>query len=142
MAASLWLSIWVAIVAAVPGLHDSQDPKKSDAGKPIITVTGCVDGSWLHVRKVDGVGSYATRYKLRGSKQLLKELATTHKGHLLEVTGAVTDSSSTTHRGKTIQVGKKTRIHTGVKDVPQVPAAGEDPSLAVDSFSDLKESCK
>jgi len=135
----MWLLMSVAILAGAP-LQDSQDRKKGD-DKPIITVTGCVDGSWLRVRKVDPVGSYTERYKLRGSKQLLKELASTYKGHLLEVTGAVTDSRSTTHRGKTVQIGKKTRIYTGAKEVPQVPS-GDDPSLAVDTFRDLKETCR
>jgi hypothetical protein len=136
----MWLLMSVAILAAAPGIQDSQDRKKSD-DKPIITVTGCVDGSWLHVRKVDPVGSYTQRYRLRGSKQLLKEIASNFKGHLLEVTGAVNDTKSTTHRGKTVQIGKKTRITTGAKDVPQVPS-GDDPTLAVDSFRDLKESCR
>jgi hypothetical protein len=138
---SIWLSICVAMLAAAPGLHESQERKKSDPDKVIITVTGCLDGSWLDVRKADGAGSYTTRYKLRGSKQLLKELASNYKRHLLEVTGVVTDSRSTTHRGKTVQVGKKTRIHTGVKDVPQVPS-GDDPSLAVESFRELNNSCR
>ena len=106
----------------------------------MIVVTGCVDGSWLHVRKTDPVGSYSTRYKLRGAKQLMKELAA-HHNHLVEVTGAVTDVPGTTHRGKTVQVGKKTRITTGAKEVPSVPSGG-DPSLDVHAFRDLKESCK
>ncbi len=134
-----WLFIGVAMLAAAADLYASQDKKKSD--KPVITVTGCVDGSWLQVRKADPIGSYTERYRLRGSKQLLKELASTYKGHLLEVTGAVTDTRNTTHLGKTIQVGKKTRIHTGAKEVPVVPS-GDAPSLEVDSYRDLENSCR
>jgi hypothetical protein len=78
------LFICAAMLAAVAGLRDTQDRKKSDADKPVIAVTGCVDGSWLHVRNVDTVGSYTVRYRLRGSKQVLKELAAHHNGHLVD----------------------------------------------------------
>jgi len=127
---------WLAS-AADPPAH--QEKKKSD--KPVITVTGCVDGSWLQVRSADPVGSYSERYRLIGSKQLLKEIAAQYKGHVIEVTGPVTDTASTTHLGKTIQVGKKTRITTGAKEVPSMPT-GNDPTLGVDSYRDLKDSCK
>jgi hypothetical protein len=131
-----WLYL-SAVLLATPGLHASQDRKKTD-NRPVLTVTGCVDGSWLHVRG----GGYTERYKLRGSKQLLKEMSSTFKGHLLEVTGAVTDTTGkAVHRGKTIQVGKKTRIHTGAKEVPAVPQ-GDDASLEVASYRDLAPSCK
>ena len=83
----------------------------------------------------------AERYKLRGSKQVLKEMASQYKGHLVEVTGAVTDTGDSVHRGQTIQVGKKTRITTGAKEVPQVPS-GSDASLEVSSYRDLKPSCR
>jgi flagellar hook-associated protein FlgK len=136
-----WLFICAALLAAASDPRASQDKKKSDTDKQVITVTGCVDGSWLHVQKMDPIGSYTTRYKLRGSKPLLKELASTYKGHLLEVTGAVTDTRNTTHRGKTVQVGKKTRIHTGAKEVPVMPS-GDDPSLEVASYLDLKNTCR
>ena len=69
-------------------------------------------------------------------------MSSTFKGHLLEVTGAVTDTTGkATHLGKTIQVGKKTRIHTGAKEVPQVPQ-GDDASIEVASYRDLEPSCK
>ena len=132
-----WLIVCGVMLAAAPSPRESQDRKKTD-DRPVITVTGCVDGSWLHVKG----GGYTERYKLRGSKQLLKEMSSTFKGHLLEVTGAVTDTTGkAVHRGKTIQVGKKTRIHTGAKDVPQVPQ-GDDASLEVASYRDLEPSCK
>jgi len=132
-----WLFLCGAMLIAASGLSASQDKKKTD-DRPILTVTGCVDGSWLHVKG----GGYTERYKLRGSKQLLKEMSATFKGHLLEVTGAVTDTTGkATHLGKTIQVGKKTRIHTGAKEVPAVPQ-GDDASIEVASYRDLAPSCK
>ena len=135
------LLIGAAILATVASLRAAQDETKTDEGKAVITVTGCIDGSWLHVQKTDYIGSYATRYKLRGSKQVLKELVANHNKHLVEVIGKVTDSASTTHRGKTIQVGKKTRIHTGAKEVPAAPS-GDDPSLEVASYRELKAACR
>jgi hypothetical protein len=134
------LLIGAAILAIVASVHAAQDAKKTDDGKAVITVTGCIDGSWLHVQKSDGVG-YATRYKLRGAKHVLKELVANHHTHRVEVTGKVTDTANTTHRGKTIQVGKKTRIHTGAKEVPVVPS-GDDPSLEIASYRDLKDRCR
>lgn len=133
------LFVGAAILATVASVRAGQDEKKTDDGKAVIVVTGCIDGSWLHVQKA--VGSYATRYKLRGSKHVLKELVANHNKHLVEVTGKVTDTGNTTHRGKTIQIGKKTRIHTGAKEVPQVPN-GDDPSLEVASYRDLKDGCR
>ena len=118
-----------------------QDPKKKADDKPVIVVTGCVEGSWLRVQQTDAVGSYRERYKLRGSKQMLKELASRYNRHRVEVTGAVTDTPDTVHRGKTIDVGKKTRIYTGAKEVPDVPVTS-DPTLDVVSFRDLNGACR
>ena len=133
--------VFAAMLAAAASLRATQDQKKDSADKPMITVTGCVDGSWLRVQTTDTVGSYTERYKLRGSKQLMKELASEYIGHLIEVTGAVTDTGDTTHRGKTVQIGKKTRITTGAKEVPNMPS-GNDPSLEVASYRNLKDSCR
>jgi hypothetical protein len=128
----------LAAAAAVPG---AQDPPKKPIDDMTITVTGCVDKGYLRVTATDSVGSYTERYRLRGSKQLLKEIAAKFDKHLLEVTGVVTDiTGNTTHRGKTVPVGKKTRIYTGAKDVPQVPA-GADATLEVQDYRELKNSC-
>ena len=134
-----------SLLAATAVLAGAQEPKKKTDDNLPITVTGCVDKSYLHVKAVDraggGTASYAERYKLRGSKQLIKEIASKYDRHLVEVTGFVEDlSAGTAHRGKTIQVGKKTRITTGAKDVPQTPE-GSDATLEVQSFRDLKDKC-
>ena len=63
-----WLYLCAVWLAAAPGVEAGQDRKKTD-DRPMLTVTGCVDGSWLHVKSVGPGGSYAERYKLRGSKQ-------------------------------------------------------------------------
>ncbi len=135
------LLILAALLAAAAGPLADQEKKKDQNNKTIITVIGCVDGSWLQVRAADPVGSYVTRYRLVGPKQLLKEIASQYKGHVIEVTGPVTDTGQTTHLGKTIQVGKKTRITTSAKEVPPIPT-GNDPTLGVDSYRDLEPTCK
>ena len=129
----------IALAAAVTTAQE-KTPKKDD--KPVVVVTGCVDGSWLRVQRADHLGSYVERYRLRGSKQMLKEMEKEYKGNLLEVTGAVTDTGNTTHRGKTIDIGKKTRIHTGAKEIPVRPDGTGDPILEVESFRDLKTRCR
>jgi len=130
----------MAIFATVVGAQEPTN-KKTD-NRPLLTIEGCLDGNWLHVKKVDRAGSYAERYRLRGSKSILKEMASEYKNHLLEVTGLVTDpTTNTTHMGKTIQVGKKTRITTTAKEMPQVPDGATDPLLEVASFRDLAARC-
>jgi hypothetical protein len=131
-----WVLIVMTFVAAVSG---QVEQKKSD--KPVLTIKGCLDGGWLHVSSVDAVGSYTSRYRLRGNKRLLKELTSAHNGSLIEVTGAVTDTAKTVHRGKTVQVGKKTTVRAGSKETPSVPD-GDDPSIEVGSYTVLKDSCK
>ena len=137
------LSASVALLAVAATVISAQEEKKKkpDDNRTIV-VTGCVDKGYLHVKAVDAVGSYAERYKLRGSKQLLKEIAAKFDKHLLEVTGVVADvTGNTEHRGKTVQVGKKTTIHTGAKDVPQIPT-GSDATLEVASYRELKDTCR
>ena len=136
------LFLCLAIAASVSSLALAQDEKKMKNDKPVILVTGCLDGSSLRVQKSDTMGTYVERYRLHGTKTLLKEMASKYNGHQIEVTGAVTDTGDTTHRGKTIQVGKNSRIYTGAKEVPVRPTGGGDPILDVGSFRELSASCK
>ncbi len=133
----------VAVAVAVSlAAVSAQEPKKSDKDNKTVTVTGCVEGGYLNVRAVDPVGSYTERYRLAGSKSLLKEIASQHHGHVLEVTGRVTDAPGTEHMGHATKVGKKTTIYTGAKDIPQVPTADTTAKLEVTSFSETEETCK
>jgi hypothetical protein len=136
------LLLCAALLSAASSPAVAQDEAKTKNDKPVIVVEGCVDGSWLRVQKADPIGSYAERYRLHGSKYLIKELTKKYNGHFVQVTGAVTDTGNTTHRGKVIPVGKKTRIYTGAKEVPTTPAGTLDPILEVDSYRELKGSCK
>jgi hypothetical protein len=124
------------------GLPAQQDQKKKRDDRPVIVVIGCMERGWLRVETAGTPGSYVSRYKLRGGKQLMREIEKNFNGHQLEVTGAVTDMGNTTHRGKTIAIGKKTRIHTGAKEVSDQPSGSGDPILEVESFRDLKHTCK
>jgi len=123
-------------------LAAAQDQKKNTNDKPVIVVTGCLDGSWLRVQPSNTNGAYVERYRLHGTKTLLKELASQYNGHEMEVTGAVTDTGKTAHRGKTIPIGEKGRIYTGAKEVPTQPSGIGDPILDVGSFRELKGSCR
>jgi hypothetical protein len=70
------LLLCLAIVAAASALARAQDEKKMKNDKPVILVTGCLDGSWLRVSAADTVGGgYVERYRLHGTKSLLKEMA-------------------------------------------------------------------
>jgi hypothetical protein len=131
-----WLLIVITFAASV-----SAQVEQNKADKPVLTIKGCLDGGWLHVSSVDGVGGYTSRYRLRGNKRLLKELTSAHNGSLMEVTGAVTDTAKTVHRGKTVELGKKTAVRIGSKETPSVPD-GDDPSIEVGSYRVLKDSCK
>ena len=128
------------VLASVSVFASSQEPKPPK-DENAITVTGCIDKGWLRVHVSDAAGSFREQYRLRGSKQLLKEMASKYHKHLLEVTGIVTDYGDTMHKGKTIQLGKKTRITTGAKEVPDVPPV-QDPTLEVRSFRELKDTCR
>jgi hypothetical protein len=129
-----------AVLSAAVVVHAQEPAKKKKDDRPVIVITGCVDGSWLEVRRTDAIGWYATRYRLRGSKQLMSEIRKKFERHLLEITGAVLDTGTTTHRGKTIEIGK-TRVHTGAKEVPRQPTGTGEPELEVISFRDLKDKC-
>jgi hypothetical protein len=134
------LAISAAVLAAA--VAAAQEPKKKDDAKAVITITGCFDGSWLNVKEVDTSGSYAARYKLRGAKQLLKEISAQHRGHLLEVTGRVTDNGSTTHAGKSVEIGKKTRIYSGAMEAPSKPDGVHDPALEVQTYREVAALCR
>src|SRR5947208_3616988 len=128
------LLVAAVVLASASVLAVSQEPKKSDNDNKTITVTGCLEGSYLSVHESDRVGSFVERYRLRGSKQLMKEMISQHDKHMLEVSGRVTDVSGTEHAGHTTNIGAKTKVYVGAKEVPVVPTA-ETPTLDVTSYT-------
>jgi hypothetical protein len=135
------IAAFAVVLASASVLTASQEPKKSDKDNKEITVSGCAEAGYLRVHEVDGKGSYTERYKLAGSKSLLKEIASQQHGHLLEVTGRVVDAPGTEHTGHTTPVGKNTKIYIGTKDIPTIPAANDTPKLEVTSYRETQESC-
>jgi hypothetical protein len=127
-------------LASVSVLAASQEPKKSDNDNKSITVTGCLEGSYLRVHESDSTGSYVERYRLHASKQLMKEMLSKHDNHVLVVTGHVTDVPGTEHAGHTTNIGKKTSVYVGAKDVP-VASKGETPTIDVASYTEQEQSC-
>jgi hypothetical protein len=129
-----------AVLSFIPAAA-AQEPKKSDKDNKTITVTGCVEGGYLNVHEVDTKGSYTERYRLAGAKQLMKELVSKQHGHVLEITGRVTDPPGTEHAGRSTKIGQKTTIYTGAKDIPQVPTGDTTAKLEVTSFTETQEKC-
>jgi len=125
----------VSIVAA------AQEPKKSDKDNKTITVVGCVEGSYLRVTET-GPGGYTDRFRLAGSKHLMKEIAKEQQGHKLEVTGHVVDAAGTEHAGRSTKVGKKTTIYVGAAEVPSTPSGDTTSTLQVQSYRETSESCR
>lgn len=105
------LFICAAFLAAAASLLAHQEKKKDNTDKPVITVAGCVDGSWLHVQSTDPIGSTTERYRLVGPKQLLKEIGAQYKGHVIEVTGPV-ESLLQIGRPGAVSEGRGARIST------------------------------
>ena len=135
------LSVFIAVLAAAVVAGAGQDEKKTRDTR-VMVVTGCINRTMLEVRQTDTYGSHTDRFRLRGSKDLMKTLTKDNDGHLVEVTGVVKDPDNTQGRGKTIQVGKKTTITTGARDVPSPLDIKRDPILDVESFKSLKDDCK
>ncbi|HEX6464394.1 MAG TPA: hypothetical protein VFZ98_08075 [Vicinamibacterales bacterium] len=129
-----------SLVAAI-ALASPQDEKKKKDSERVMIVKGCVSGSRLDVTQIDTAGFTVDHFKLRGNKDLMKVLTKDLNGHLVELTGVVDDPHNKQGRGKTIQIGKKTTITTGGRDVPDIPDPATDPTLTVDSLKDLEPHC-
>ena len=116
--------MWVcaALMAAVLATAHAQEPKKTGTENATMTLTGCLDGNWLHVEAMDRVGSYRERYKLKAPKALLKEMTTEHKGNKLEVTGVVIDRADKLPLSVQTYVGPPDSIGRGVTDLGRVRA--------------------
>jgi len=129
-----------AIIMTTAPAVTGQTGKKSD-DRRVMVVTGCIERSWIKVHQTDPIGSHTDRFRLRGNKDLLKVLTRDYNGHLVEVTGLLTDPGKTQGTGKTVQLGKKTKVYSGAREVQDVPPL-QDPSLEVQSYRDLKNSCR
>ena len=121
-----WFVVALGLLAQSPAKNKPRD----------ITVTGCLEGSYLEVTTSDTSGSYVDRFRLRGNKDKLKALTKEHKGHEIEITGTLIDPGGVMGKGKTVEVGKKTTITTqGRERTEQTAVApGDEPSIDVKSY--------
>jgi hypothetical protein len=129
----------VFIVAAVASVSAAQEKRQGDPR--VLVVTGCVDRSWLKVLSVDPFATHVDRFRLRGSKDLLKTLTKDLNGHKVEVTGVLDDPGKTMGTGKTKEIGKKTKIYVGQRDRQEIPAV-QDPILEVRSYRNVSPTCR
>jgi hypothetical protein len=135
------LVAFTVVFASVSAFAASQEPKKSDKDNKTMTVTGCVDGAYLRVTERDPVNTYNDRFRLAGSKHLLKEIAALQHRHKIEVTGRVVDAAGTEHAGQTTKIGKKTTVYVGAADVPAVPTGETTSTIQVQSYRETQDSC-
>lgn len=132
----------VVVAASAVAIVAAQDEKKPKGNDRVMVVEGCVNRSRLDViRTVGGVSTTIDHFKLRGNKDMMKQLTKDLNGHRVEVTGVLDDPHNTQGRGKTIQIGKKTTITTRARDVPDLPDPATDPTLSVESFTDIEPHC-
>ena len=136
MRTPLFVAAWVAAVAAVAA---SQDKRQDDPR--VLVVTGCVERSWLKVVTTDPNDTHVDKFHLRGSKDLLKTLTKDLNGHKVEVTGILDDPGRTMGTGQTKQIGKKTKVYVGQREILDHPPI-RDPSIDVRSFKDLSDKCR
>jgi hypothetical protein len=139
------LLVAAVMLASVAVLAASQEPKQSDKDNKTITVTGCMEGTYLRVDDPVGVGTFTTfndRFQLAASKQLMKEIARKEQGHKLEVTGHVIDAPGTEHVGRTTKIGKTATIDVGGTEAPTIPDGNTTSTLQVQSYRELSETCK
>ncbi|HTM24187.1 MAG TPA: hypothetical protein VL225_03285 [Vicinamibacterales bacterium] len=138
---ALTAAVAAALLASI-GAASTQDEKMKSRDARVMVVQGCIDGSRLTVHG-ESPAAHTDRFQLRGNKDLMKVLTKDLKGHFVEVTGVLEDPGNTQGRGKTVQVGKKTTITTGARDVPTGPAEpARDPILEVSSFKDVRKDCR
>jgi hypothetical protein len=135
--------VCAAVLALVPSLVASQEPKNSDKDNKTVTITGCVDGVYLRVSESEWgpTNIYNDRLRLLGSKHLLKEISALPRLHKIEVTGRIIDARGTEHAGQTTKIGKKTTVYVGGAAVPEVPNGDTTSTIQVQSFRETGESC-
>src|SRR3954453_14459696 len=129
--------LWMCM-AVIPG---AQETNKKDTRREVV-VTGCVEKTWLKVpQTIAAVGSYSDKYRLRGSKDLIKTLSHDLHGHRVEVTGLLDDPAKVQGDGKSMPGGKKGRVYIATKErTPNPPLI--DPALDVRSFRDIAPTCR
>jgi predicted porin len=135
----------IALVAAMlPAAGVAQDKVPGDA-KPRVEVTGCVKGSTLTETNLAASGGAqdenpARRWRLRGSKTLMKQLKE-FNGKELTIVGTTNEAKSGLLIGQT-KVGKA-RVYVGSNVGKTTPdPLPELPTIDIESFDATGERCR
>jgi hypothetical protein len=133
------LLILVALIQAAIAIANAQEPKDQ---RRTVTVEGCLEKTWLKTYEGGSVpfSRHVDKYHLHAQKDLMKQLRDIN-GHHVEVTGALSDPDNTQGTGKSVMIGKKTRIYTNAREVSDVPPI-VDPTIEVSSFRDIAKTCR
>jgi hypothetical protein len=136
------LATAVACVSAAIPLSARGDGPKG----PSIVVTGCVSGGVLSgVAAADDTSgrTFAPRYRLAGSKAMVKEIKRDHSGHADEFTGIITGDDASLGVGPSVSLGKlSVRVGGNPNDPPNAARVPETPVFEVSSFRHTEVSCK
>jgi hypothetical protein len=139
------MRIAAALVALLlPLAGTAQTPEKQEPGRTRVEVTGCVKGSTLletNLRISPGADeSPARRWRLRGAKDLMKQLKKV-SGRELEITGTTKDPDSGLAMGGR-RLGK-TNIYVGAGPMSSAREPLPDlPTIDVESFEETGEKCR
>ena len=125
MKSLIWTLVLAAPVALLAQDRPSQAPQPPN-GKGIVAVEGCVNGTRFVAPMGDGGTvvdwtSGTKEYRLDGDKELLDLIRNSHDRHRELITGRLNDLpgiDGVQRRASSRQVGDRTRITIGVREVP------------------------
>ena len=134
----------IALLVALPAAIVAQE-KPGDAAKPRVEVTGCVKGSTLTETNLRASGGSrdenpARRWRLRGSKALMKQLKE-RGGQELTIVGTTNEAQSGLLIGQT-KVGNA-RVYIGSNIGKTTPEPLPDlPTIDIEKFDPTGERCR
>lgn len=132
-------------MASTPPGTPRVSPSPQVESRDTVVLKGCIRGGTLTNVEGDRVGrSHDRTYRLRGSKELLRQLKTGHAGHYVEVIGRLEevggDSRAAIRKRRT--VGRVTITAEAGRGDPTRPGSQEIPSIEVAEFRHLSSSCR
>ena len=139
-------SLVVALPAAsTPPVTPRVSPSPQSESRDTVALKGCVRGGVLTNVEGDRVGrSHDRTYRLRGSKELLRQIKTEHNGHYVEVIGRLNEVGGHSRAAirKRRTVGNVTITAEAGRGDPTRPGSQEIPSIEVAEFRHLSNSCR
>ncbi len=121
----------------------SPDLPAVEAGSDAVTLEGCIRGGALTAVRGEQIGRTHDRtYRLSGPKELVGQLKSDHRGHLMRVTGRIRDFDDPRATRRTEKkVGKATIIAGASRGTSPRMGGHAIPILDVVSFEHLSDSC-